>query len=182
MSEMDPMERGEAFTRLFIASEKRIFGLIFALVQDRADAQDILQETGARLWKKFDEFEEGTDFTAWALQVTRFVVLEWRRSQKRVPLPLDEEELHALADAHRDAAEPIAAVRAHLDECLAKLSDRQRDLVRTLYGEGRTVVETASLWRISRRAIHKLLKKTKEQLLACIERSAAGELPYPLST
>ncbi|MEM8955644.1 MAG: sigma-70 family RNA polymerase sigma factor [Verrucomicrobiota bacterium] len=179
---MESIDRGEAFTRLFIASEKRIFGLIFALVQDRVAAEDILQETGARLWQKFDEFEEGTDFAAWALQVTRFVVLEWRRSQRRVPLPLEDEELHALADTYQDVEEPLASVRAHLDECLEKLSDRQRALLRCLYVEGRTVVETASLWNRSRRTIHKLLRKTKEQLLACIARHSGRELQQSIST
>ncbi|MEM9283053.1 MAG: sigma-70 family RNA polymerase sigma factor [Verrucomicrobiota bacterium] len=177
MAEIDTIERGEAFARHFIASERRVFGLIFALVPNRSAAQDILQETGVRLWQKFDEFEEGTDFCAWALQVTRFVVLEWQRSQRKVPLPLDDAELHALADSYQDTAEPLSAIRAHLDECLAKLSDRQKSLVCTLYNEGRSVVEVASQWKLSRRAIHKLLKKTKEQLLACIERQAARDLP-----
>lgn len=171
-SEEGTLDRGEAFTRLLIANEKRIYGLIFALVPDQTAAQDILQEAACRLWKKFDSFEEGTNFSAWALRVTRYVVLEWQRTQKRVPLPMDEGELHDLADTYMGVQhqEPEPAIRAHLSECLIKLNDRQREILHLVYTEGHTANEAASLRGISRQAIHKMLRRTKDLLLDCIQR------------
>ena len=172
-SERDSLERGDAFTRLFIAHEKRIYGLIFALVPDHTAAQDILQETGSRLWRKFDSFEEGTDFAAWSLRVTRYVVMEWQQAQKRVPLPMDEGELHDLADSYMEVQHGESEIRANLNECLLKLNDRQREVLRLVYTAGHTVIEVASIKGVSRRAIHKMLHKIKALLLDCIRRRSS---------
>ena len=53
------------FMRLFLQSERRILGFILSLVPYVADAEDLLQETCAIMWSKINEFEPGTDFTAW---------------------------------------------------------------------------------------------------------------------
>lgn len=45
------------------------------------------------LWRKFDQFQEGTDFAVWAMSVARFCALNWRRKQARLPLPRDDEFL-----------------------------------------------------------------------------------------
>lgn len=172
-SDRNSLERGDAFTRLFIANEKRIYGLIFALVPDHTAAQDILQETGSRLWQKFDSFELGTDFAAWALRVTRYVVMDWQKSQRRVPLPMDEGELHDLADAFIEVQHTEPEIRAHLNECLVKLNDRQCEVLRLVYTEGHTVIEVASMKGVSRRAIHKMLQKIKASLLDCIQRRSS---------
>lgn len=53
----------EEFTRLLVQNQKRIMGLILALVPNGPDADDILQETCAVLWRRFVEFEPGTNFS-----------------------------------------------------------------------------------------------------------------------
>ncbi len=50
------------------------------------------------LWRKFDQFREGTDFAVWAMSVARYCSLNWRRKQARLPLPLEDEDLMRLAD------------------------------------------------------------------------------------
>ena len=54
--------------RLFLANERRFYGLIFALVANAADADDLLQDISAGMWEHFDQFVPGTDFAAWAWQ------------------------------------------------------------------------------------------------------------------
>ena len=94
-----PIERGEAFTRLLVAHQPRIYGFVYSLVGDRAAADDVLQEVSTVLWRKFNDFEHGTNFNAWALNIARFSVLEWRRKQSRAPLLLDDES-RALLDEY----------------------------------------------------------------------------------
>ena len=55
---------GEIFTRLFLRNQKRIAGLIFSLVPQGAEADDVMQETCAVMWRKFGEFAPGSDFGA----------------------------------------------------------------------------------------------------------------------
>ncbi|WP_414660671.1 sigma-70 family RNA polymerase sigma factor [Horticoccus sp. 23ND18S-11] len=92
-----PPVDGEAFTRLLLQHQKRIAGLIFSLVPRGADADDAMQETCAVLWRKFGEFEPGTDFRAWALRIARFQMLNHYRRRQRAQARLSDETIEALA-------------------------------------------------------------------------------------
>lgn len=124
----------EEFTRLLVSNQRRIYGFIFTLIQDHGSADDVLQETTALLWKKFDSFELGTDFGAWAMRVARFKVLEWRRKQQRIPLPIEEELLLELA-AKAEEAQGHDGIgrREALEHCLLKLSERDTSLLHERY-------------------------------------------------
>ncbi|MEM0896451.1 MAG: sigma-70 family RNA polymerase sigma factor [Verrucomicrobiota bacterium] len=173
MADSTPIDQGERFTRLYASHQRRIHGLVYVLTQDRGVAEDLQQEVAARLWRKFDTFEEGTDFAAWAFAIARFVVMEWRRSSQRVPLPLEEEELHALTDTYADYSQPLSSIHVYLDECLTKATDAQRRLLNEHFVHGFKILEIAARWQRDRRSIHRLLKKTKDQLLQCIEEARA---------
>ena len=82
MSVENDDETVQAFSRLLVANQRRIYGFILTLVHDRAAAEDILQDVSALLWQKFDKFERGTDFAAWGMAVSRLTILNWRRKQK----------------------------------------------------------------------------------------------------
>jgi RNA polymerase sigma-70 factor len=88
----------ERFMRLFLESERRVFGFILSLVPHWADAEDVLQETVAVMWRKFEEFEPNTDFLAWAVTVARFQVLCHRKKQQRSRVRFSDQTLEALAD------------------------------------------------------------------------------------
>ena len=42
------------------------------------DAEDVLQEANLVLWRKFDQYQEGTNFFAWACQIIRYEVLKYQ--------------------------------------------------------------------------------------------------------
>ena len=69
----------EQFMRLFLQSERRILGFILSLVPNLSDAEDLMQETCSIMWSKIDQFEPGTDFTAWGISIARYRVLTYRR-------------------------------------------------------------------------------------------------------
>ena len=51
-------DRTDQFIRLFSREEPRLHAYILTMVPNWSDAADILQETSAVLWKKFDEFSQ----------------------------------------------------------------------------------------------------------------------------
>ncbi len=60
-----------------------------------ADAEDILQLTKLQLWHIFDQFEQGTNFLAWARQVAFYQMLNFRRAEKVRHLPLANDVLES---------------------------------------------------------------------------------------
>lgn len=162
--------RGEMFSRLLMAERRRILGFIHALVQDRSAAEDVLQDVSAVLWTKFESFESGTDFGAWAMCVARFTVLNWRRKQAKLPVALADETLQLLAD---DAVAALSAPederRAGLQECLRRLPDRQRELIRAHYERDEDVARIAEAEGRTKRSIYLRLEKIHSALLDCIQ-------------
>src|SRR5690606_22882200 len=105
------------------------------------DARDVLQETNLVLWKKADDFTEGTDFMAWAFRTAYLQVLNFRRKASRDRLYFSEETIAALSDRltkhHRDADDRLDA----LSQCLRRLPKEHRRLVQERYA-GHVPVKT----------------------------------------
>jgi len=165
---MPDTRNGEEFSRLLMANRNRIYGFIYSLIQNRPATEDILQDVSAILWQKFDQFEPGSNFAAWAMKVSRFTVLRWREKQTRLPLPLDEEELLKLADAAVVVSFDDGLRREALHECMCQLAERHRLLLLARYFSKEPVAEIAERTRRSRRAIYKMLDRIRAVLLDCI--------------
>ena len=170
-----PEPPGERFSRLLVAHSHRIYGFIFALVHDHAAANDLLQEVSAVLWRKFDRFEPGTDFGAWAMSIARLSIFEWRRAQKNLPLQLDDEQLALLADEVMAVGCQFESRREALRGCMERLAGRDRELLVARYHEDESVQAIADRVQRTRMAIYKRLDKLHALLLECIDRRLAAE-------
>jgi RNA polymerase sigma-70 factor (ECF subfamily) len=73
----------ERFVRLLALCQRRIFVYAMSLLHDPDDAEDVLQETNLVLWKKFKEYEPGTDFARWASRIAYHEALRVRRKKGR---------------------------------------------------------------------------------------------------
>lgn len=167
--------REERFLQLFLAHERRLYAFILALVPNWSDADDLLQETSAVLWRKLDEFEPGTDFAAWALSVARFQVLNYRKKQRVNQARFSDQTVEALADRMTTLSEQSDARRDALEGCLTKLRDRDRELVQLRYQPGATTQAVAGRVGRSLPAVYKALNRIHTQLLFCIRRTLAEE-------
>jgi RNA polymerase sigma-70 factor (ECF subfamily) len=165
----------ERFMRLFIAHERRMRGFILALVPDWTDAQDILQEASAVMWRKFDQFQPGTDFAAWALAICRFQVMDYRKRRMARAGRFSSGLVEALADQIASRQPELDARHEALRACLAKLPDRQRRLIRWRYEEGATTRSVAQRIDRSIDAVYKSLNKIHQSLLDCVRRTMAAE-------
>ncbi len=155
------------FGRLFVQHHQRVYGYVRALVMNRHDAEEILQDTFSILWRKFDEFEPGTNFLAWALSVARFRVREFQRRQRSV-LPLDDTLLEALAADTVALSSGMLDLREALAHCLAKLKPHDLELFRKRYAGETSVLELADGMGRPASTIYSALTRIRRQLLACV--------------
>ncbi len=63
-------ERHVQFTRHFAEAEGAMKAFAYSLVPNRADAEDVIQETLKSLWEHFDDYDPTRPFLPWA---NRFV-------------------------------------------------------------------------------------------------------------
>lgn len=168
----NPREHVDALQRRFLPlwtqHQRRVFAYIYTLIPHRADAEDLLQETSVTLWEKFDEFEEGTDFVAWACQVAYWKVRNARRKYARSPIIHDDELLSSLSEKAIAGQAESDRLHGALGECLKKIGERDRALILSRYESDRTVKEVAELAGRSVDSVYKALSRIRKALLDCV--------------
>jgi RNA polymerase sigma-70 factor (ECF subfamily) len=169
--------RGEEFAALVGRIQRKLFLFILPLVGNPSDAEDILQQTNLVLWRKFDEFQPGTDFLKWASRVAYYEVLKFREQSARRPGQLSPAVLELLAARTPDLLAEADLRREALLHCLAKLREPLRRMIQLRYQVGidtRSVAETlGKSLEATRRAIH----RARVALLRCIEKKLAQQSP-----
>ena len=168
-------ESVKAFSRLLVANQRRIYGFIFTLVHDRVAAEDILQDVSALLWQKFDKFEPGTDFAAWGMAVSRLTIMNWRRKQNAIPLPLDDRQFSLLADEAVAVSCQYESRRSALRKCLQEVEVPGRELLTARFEMSQSVALIADQMGRSRVAIYKRLNRIQSLLLDCINEKLRTE-------
>ena len=77
---------GDGFARLFERHASALWSLAAAILGDRNQAEDVLQEACVIALQKLETFRPGSHFQAWMGQVVRYVALNHQR--KRAPVPI----------------------------------------------------------------------------------------------
>jgi RNA polymerase sigma-70 factor (ECF subfamily) len=169
MTEPNRQPDGEEFTRLLLQNQKRLWGLILSLVPNGSDADDVMQETCVVMWRKFEEFQRGTDFGAWGLRVARFQVMSYYQRQRRNQARLSDELLESITEKIAEPAWEASARGDALRECLAKLKPREYDLIQRRYHAEQNIEEIAAALSATSHAIYKALARLQTRLLGCME-------------
>ena len=72
----------KAFTLLYDMYAKSLFGVIFNLIKDKEEAEDVLQDTFVKIWKNIDSYNESKGrFFTWILNIARNTAIDKLRSK-----------------------------------------------------------------------------------------------------
>lgn len=162
------------FVQLLTKAQLGLLRYITALVGNPEEASNILQETNLLLWEKFDEFEFGTNFDAWATKVAYWQVRAYVRDRHRDRLVFSEDLVTQLAE-HGDAAAEVDATVTALRGCLQHLRDSDYELIRLYYNDGFSVQRLSGHLGKSPSAIKGMLLRARRALRACIEQRLPRE-------
>jgi len=168
------------FERHFSQCEADIQAFVFTLLPHWPDAEDIVQRTRIVLWQKFSQFRPDTSFRAWAVQVARFEVSNFRRTQRSDRLCFDDHLVDSLAEVRTSLTDELDRRRAALDRCLRKLRASDRQIIRHCYGPKSTTTKDAAD-RLHRpvNTLYKALNRIRRTLMECVQLDA-GEDPQEL--
>jgi len=169
----------EVFLALFTKCQGRIQAFIRTLVHDPSRADDVFQATSLVLWRSFATFRRDAEFLPWALGTARHQVLLHWRTRRRDRHVFSESLLSDLADSATAAVDSAETRLAALESCMARLSERQRELVRMFYGENQSAGAIAKHWGRTVHAVYKALKVTRRTLFDCVSRRLL-DLSQPL--
>jgi RNA polymerase sigma-70 factor, ECF subfamily len=165
----------EQFVQLFAQVYDNLFAYVFALLPHWSDAEDVFQRTSLVLWRKFAEFEPGSNFLAWACRTAFYEVQNFRRTASRDRLQFNDALVARLADERDVVSEGYRQRRDFLLECVAKLSDDQRTLLYRAYEGTITIRQLAAELHRSPQTVYNRLNMIRRSLLECVERAVTRE-------
>ena len=148
----------------------RILGYAMRLLSDRAEAEDVTQETMLRLWRQAPNWRSGeAQVSTWAYRVVTNLCTDLRRARMRRPgVALDDAP--EVADGSRGVlATMIETDRmAALQNALAQLPERQRQAVVLRHIEGLANPEIGQIMEIGVEAVESLTARGKRSLSAIL--------------
>lgn len=162
MSDISAAQKGdlEAAARLVETYRLKVARLVYAIVLNRADVDDIAQQVFVRMCQRLPSLREAGLFEPWLCQLARRTSLDFLRREKFRRLWAPIEALFSEPSPPPDAAQEA---QNDLRDLLARLSASDRELI-LLAGEGHTYEEIARLQRRSRGSVKARLARVREWL------------------
>ena len=166
----------EDFLRLLMPIQGKIYGYILSRWPNRVDADDIMQETVATIWKKFDTYKSGTDFQAWAITIAKFTVMSYQKKNIHKPIQFNEEAMRILESQSDSFIKQFNARLDVLSDCVKKLNREDKHLLEMKYLKELPAKRIAVRFDVSSRAIYKKLSRIHTILMRCVRLSLAEEV------
>ena len=166
---------GGDFVQLFTKHQRRLFLYILAQVPSPVDAEEILQEANIITWRKFGQFQPGTNFFAWISRIANYEVLKYRDRRRRDRLLFSDRFIEAVSRDEIGNEEDSAERRNALQACLGKLRPKDRELIRQRYASGEKGKTLAEMLGRPVNSIYQSLGRIRRTLLECLKRKLSAE-------
>lgn len=174
----DPRDKDmlyERFVSLFVAHETRLRGFLRSLLPQWDAIDDVMQETSLVAWRKFERFEQGTNFMAWVVSIARFEALRYLRTRRRDRLVFSDEVFDLIADDGLEELDSLDREREALGRCILKLPTAQRELLQLAYQPGVKFHEVAERSGKSVQGFYKTIQRLRGRLSECIRGELEGK-------
>ncbi len=148
----------------------RAYGLALRILSNRADAEDIVQDTLLKIWLHRGRWESGrAKFSTWLYRVVTNRCIDVRRQ----PRSEDIEQAPEVAD---DRPLAITEIQKHevntmLDAAMGRLPDQQRVALILSYHENMSNGDIAEVMQTTVIAVESLLKRGRQRLRELLRRS-----------
>ena len=163
----------EALRAIVERYQDRIFSLIYGIVRDRHEVEDVAQEVFLKVYTRIQAFDERSKFYTWLYRVAANAAKDHVKKRSRRPAVALEEDnvLPATGTSpvgHAAAAETRRLVR----EAIAALPLRYREVLTLRELEGLSYSEIAGVLQISIGTVESRLHRARAKLKRRMERHA----------
>ena len=168
------ISRGDAaaLEALYRHTSAKLFGICLRILEERAEAEDVLQEVYVTVWHRAGSFDPSRAAAiTWLATIARNKAVDRRRAAGSRP----RSEPLASAEDVRDPApsadlglEEADALR-RLEACLAQLEPRHRAAITTAFFEGATYEELAGRMGVPLGTLKSWVRRGLLRLRGCLE-------------
>lgn len=169
-----------AFREIVERYQSKVFSIIYGILRNRNDAEDIAQQVFAKVYFSIRNFDFRSSLLTWIYKITVNECYDYLR-KKRVRKLVYESDFSEDDAKRMEASEPAVDTSVPADErtsqrdlvlkLLGKISKEERSLILMKEVEGHSVEELAQMTGLNENTIKVKLFRTRQKLL-----KAAGRL------
>ena len=160
-----------AFSALYDATSAKLFGVCLRVLNNRSDAEEVLQEIYIRIWHKADSYAvTGHSPMTWLITLARNLAIDRLRRRKAATRDIDT--VFDLADDRPgpEAEAMASSERARLEACMDELEPNRADAVRQAYLNGETYKDLAERHEVPLNTMRTWLRRSLHKLKDCLSR------------
>jgi RNA polymerase sigma-70 factor (ECF subfamily) len=168
----------DAFRHLVELHQDRLYGLVYSMVSNREQAEDLIQEIFVKAYFALESFEGGSRFYTWLYRIASNHCLDYLRKNRPDQISIDRslsedsdltfsDTLEAPRTEHPEASVEDPSEAAAL---LAALEPDQRLILSLRELEGRSYEELAEMMNCPVNTIKSRLNRAREALKVAYER------------
>jgi RNA polymerase sigma-70 factor (ECF subfamily) len=168
-----------AFREIVERYQAKVFSIIFGILRNRNDAEDIAQQVFAKIYFSIGNFDFRSSLLTWIYKITVNECYDYLRKKRvrKLVYESDFSEDDSLRMENSDAAidkhDPIdtdLARRDYVAKLLTKISDEDRNLILLKEVEGHSVEELAEMTGLNENTIKVKLFRARQKLVKAAQR------------
>ena len=109
------------FFELYNKVQISLYCYLIAVVRNSSDADDLLQDTAIVLWDKFEQFQEGTNFKAWAFKIATNKARDYMRKNSNQKFFLCDDFYESVSQQAQNEVNNTVERYEALQFCIKKL-------------------------------------------------------------
>ncbi len=170
-----PRSDNKRFTSLVEPHLDALFRAAYRLTRNRADAEDLVQETCVRACERLDGLEDAGPVKSWLLRVMHNRFVDGARRARVSPIDVHADSAESTAPCpHPTPEESLASAQrmAQLERAWQRL-DRAQQALLALRAEGYTLPEISKITNIAVDALTMRLYRARQNLTRSLQQERA---------
>lgn len=158
-----------AFDALYSNTSAKLFGVALRILNNRAEAEEVLQEAFVKIWQNADRYAaNGLSPMTWLITVTRNQAIDRIRRRKLPQVGIDQAAELPDAGPTPEQAAVASSERARIDGCLDQLETDRAEAVRGAYLDGLSYQELADRHDVPLNTMRTWLRRSLIRLKECL--------------
>lgn len=165
------MKDRAAFDVLYRQTSAKLFGVCLRVLNDRAEAEEALQEVYVKIWTKADRFTiSDLSPISWLVAIARNHAIDRIRARKQAAADLDAASEIADPAPSPEAMAVAGDESGRIHHCLEELEQDRAAAVRGAYLKGESYAELAERFNVPLNTMRTWLRRSLMKLRECLER------------
>ncbi len=173
----------EAFADLMREHYSFVYAIVFRIVKNSHDAEEVVQDTFLNVYRGLTQLEDATKFKSWLGEIAQNCGRNWLRKQRGNTVSIDEVSEQMLQTEDSSDERLIRQEQRELiRRTMETLPQKDREIAHAYYLEGASYDELISTHGLSYNAIAFRLSRAKRQLTKRLQYLLTGIFVSPAVT